>query len=227
MLRLIHWKRALLLAAINVAAAGPMMLMLENRMAEQIRDREQSESVGTARMQLAGSDRAMRPRLVVVQEGETVTFTPCGMWVNYPTQMDVVVFGNIPAEFLTQWQMECPPAWSIEGRIVGTRWLPMTQHGLALRRRADLAFLALIAVEWLLIGAFPLQQTTKFYGESGSFITACTLLGSALALIRPIDILARLPALIAVFAWFWWLGLLLWVILRPATRSLLRLRKSR
>jgi len=204
-----------------------MMLMLENRMAEQIRDREQSESVGTARMQLAGSDRAMRPRLVVVQEGETVTFSPCGMWVNYPTQMDVVVFGNIPAEFLAQWQMECPPAWSIEGRIVGTRWLPMTQHGLALRRRADLAFLALIAVEWLLIGAFPLQQTTKFYGEPGSFITARTLLESALALIRPIDILARLPALIAVFAWFWWLGLLLWVILRPATRSLLRLRKSR
>jgi hypothetical protein len=169
----------------------------------------------------------MRPRLVRVQEEAAVSFDPCRTWANYPTQIDLVVFGNIPAEFLAEWQMVCPHAWSIEGRIVGRSWIPMTHAGLVLRRRADLAFLALIAVEWLLIGAFPLRQSVRFYGEPGSFITACTVLGSALALIRPIDGLARLPALCAAFAWLWWLGLLIWIVLRFSTRSLLKFRSAR
>jgi hypothetical protein len=204
-----------------------MMLLLENRMAEQIRDSQPSSFLSAPQPPSVRVGTAMRPRLIRVQEEAAVTFNPCGMWVNYPTQMDVVVWGNIPAEFLAQWQMECPPAWSIEGRIVGTRWIPMTQAGLALRRRADLAFLALIAVEWLLVGAFPLRQAARFYGEPGSFITACTLLGSALALVHPIDALARLPALCAAFGWLWWLGLLLWVLVRSGNRVFVKLRGAR
>lgn len=129
------------------------------------------------------------------QAGQAVTFEPCGMSVSYPPRQEVVVFGNPPAEYLSEWQILCPDAWSIEGRIVGTHWIPSTYAGLALRRRADLAFLALIVLEWLVVGAFPLRQAARLYGEPGSFITACTVLGSALALIRPIDALSRLPAL--------------------------------
>lgn len=147
--------------------------------------------------------------------------------MSYPPQQEVAAFGNIPVEYLAEWQISCPDAWSIEGRIEGTHWIPMTQAGFALRRRADLAFLAVIAVEWLLIGAFPLRQVKRFFGEPGSFITACTLLGSALALFRPIDALARLPAFCAAFAWLWWLGLLLWILLRPVAHALLKLRRSR
>jgi hypothetical protein len=202
-----------------------MMLLLENRMAEQIRDRESTSSVGTALLHSVRSDAATKPRRVDAQEGQAVEFDPCLMWGHNPPQVDVVVTGNYPAEFLAQWQIECPSAWSIEGRIMGTRRTPLTRVGLVLRRRADLAFLALIAVEWLLIGAFPLRQAARFYGEPGSFITACTLLGSALALIRPIDGLARLPALIAACAWLLWFGFLLWVLIRFAFRKLAKLRR--
>jgi hypothetical protein len=204
-----------------------MMLLLEHRMAEEIGDSQISSFLSAPQSPSGRLEIASNLRLVRVQEDQAVEFNPCGMWVSYPTQMDVVVFGNIPAEFLTQWRMECPPSWSIEGRIVESRWLPMTHAGLVLRRRADLAFLALIAAEWLLIGAFPLRQSVRFYGEPGSFITACSLLGSALALIRPIDGLARLPALCAAFAWLWWLGLLIWIVLRFSTRSLLKFRRAR
>jgi hypothetical protein len=227
MLFSIHWKRALLLAALNVAAAGVMMLVLEHGMREQIKDQERSESVTSPQVTTKELEQILGAKVEQAQGEQTVTFDPCGMWVHYSAQHDVVVFGNIPAEFVDPWQQECPPAWSIEGRIVGRRWLPMTQQGFALRRRADLAFLALIAVEWLVIGAFPLRRALKFYSEPGSFITACTLLGSALALIRPIDSLARLPALIAAFAWLLWFGFLLWIPLRSAARAVVKIRKSR
>lgn len=202
-----------------------MMLLIEGRFAEDIRNSQPSGFVTTPQSPSTRIESPTRPRLVRVQEDQAVGFDPCEIWANYPPQQELVVSGNIPVEFLAQWQIECPPAWSIEGRIVGTRSIRLTHAGLVLRRRADLAFLALIAVEWLLIGAFPLRQAARFYGEPGSFITACTLLGSALALIRPIDALARLPALCAAFGWLWWIGLLLWILLRSVSRAHLKIRK--
>ena len=225
MLPLVHWNRALLLATLNVAAAAPMMLLLESRFANEIRNSQQSGFVTFPESPTARLESAMRLRLQRVQEDQAVGFDPCRMWTNYRPQQQLVAFGNIPAEFLAEWGMECPPAWSVEGRIVGTRSIPMTRDGLVLRRRADLAFLVLIAVEWLLIGAFPLRQAARFYGEPGSFITACTLLGSALALIHPIDSLARIPAICAAFGWVWWLGVLLWIVLRFSSRAMLKLRR--
>lgn len=72
----------------------------------------------------------------------------------------------------------------------------------------------MIALQWFLVGAFPLSQPRNWWAEPGAFITVCTVIAFGILLIRPINDLARLPARLAMFAWFWWFALLVWKSIR-------------
>jgi uncharacterized BrkB/YihY/UPF0761 family membrane protein len=58
------------------------------------------------------------------------------------------------------------------------------------------------------MSGIPLVRTLKWRAVPGSFITTCAVLVGAIAPIPVTDGFARLPALIAMLAMLWWLGLL-------------------
>jgi len=148
------------------------------------------------------------------QSEETVTFDPCGMWVYYTTQVVVVQAVDMPSFALAGWEDVCPPHWSLAGRLRGKRTWPPTPLWMVTQRKIDAGLCVFIAIQWFLMGGFPLVRTQKWWTDPGSFITACAVLAGAIALIPVVDDLARLPALIAMLAWFWWFGLLVWKTLR-------------
>ena len=88
-------------------------------------------------------------------------------------------------------------------------------------RRVDVAICLLIAAQWFLIGGLPLVQPKRGWSEPGAFITACTAIGSAIALIPVVDVFGRLPVLIAFVGWLLWAGLLIWMSIRWAWQSTL------
>jgi hypothetical protein len=211
-----HWRRGLLLVVINLVAAIPLILKLDTRDAQYVRERE--ENIALATKEAAARETAPKEELPTksetTQEGETVSFNPCGMWVEYPPQMRIATFGNLPAATLAQWRDVCPSSWSLSGMLEGKVEWGLTRAKLAVQRKVDMGFCMLIAVQWFLIGAFPLRQPKKWWAEPGAFITVCTVIGACFALIRAVEGAGLVPALVASFAWFWWFGLLVWLTLR-------------
>jgi hypothetical protein len=95
----------------------------------------------------------------------------------------------------------------------------MTDANFKAMRRVDVALCILIVVQWLIIGSLPLIQPRRWWAEPGAFITTCTAIAACIALVPAIDGVARLPALIALFVWLLWFGLLAWKFLRFAWQS--------
>jgi len=209
-----NWKRGILLAAINLAAAVPMMVLLDARDVRQM--------VTHPEEILPVSQLEEHRGFVLVDEEETVEFDPCLLWGDDPVEVNVVQFGNLPAWFVTGWRLDCPAKWSVAGRIMGTHYQPLTRQRLAAQRRVDLWLCALIAAQWLLVGSFPLTKRRRIWQEPGSLITSCSVIGCLLALISAIDVLAKAPALVAGLAWLWWAGLLLWTGAQSGGRLVLR-----
>lgn len=197
-------RRGLLLAGIHLAVAGTLIVWLE---------------VDTAQHRKSHvSDRTETIQVNAAQEGETVSFRPCGLWVEYLPQDEIVRFANIPAFVLTDWREECPPSWSLSG-ILHADWEHWTLES---QRRVDVGFIILIAMQWFLVGGFPLKMPLRWWREPGAFITLCTLTAFVLVLIPGIASVAKLPALLAGLAWFWWFGLLVWKSLRSSWRLVRR-----
>jgi hypothetical protein len=222
------WKRGLLLAGVNLIAAAAMIALLESRDARYVNENESNRLPG-ARSKVVwrtGLDGLRPPRLVAAQEEQTINFPPCGGLVHYPVQVEVVRLGNMPASELVGWRLDCRPRWTLSGRILGEVEKVPTKRELPLQRRVDLGLGALIVIQWLLVGGLPLTKHQQFWSEPGAFITICTLIATALASIHAIEDLARLPALLACLAWFWWFALLIWRGICFAWRSLMRLRKT-
>jgi hypothetical protein len=146
------------------------------------------------------------------QAEQTVSFTidPCAMWVEYPVQVVVVQGAELPSLALAGWADVCPPRWSLAGRLRGNMTWPPTPLWMETQREIDAGLCLFIAVQWFLVGGFPLVRTQKWWADPGAFITACAVLAGAMALIPAVDDIAKLPALIAMLAWFWWFGLLVW-----------------
>jgi len=86
------------------------------------------------------------------------------------------------------------------------------------QRKIDAGLCLFIAMQWFLIGGFPLVRSRKWWADPGSFMTACAVLAGAVALIPVVDGFARLPASIAGLAWLWWFGLLIWKMIQFAWR---------
>jgi hypothetical protein len=216
-----NWRRGLLLAGINLAAAVPMVCLLAARDAEFLRDREQTELTPKAQVSVAILNRRNAARMVRTQEEQIVGFNPCELWDHYPAQMFVVQFGNLPAFILTQWRVDCPPEWSVAAALGVHVAGRISEENFKAMRRVDLALCLLIAIQWFLIGSFPLVRPERWWAEPGAFITACTVVASIIALAPVVDGLAKLPALVAFFGWMWWLGLLIWKPVHLAWQSTL------
>jgi hypothetical protein len=222
-----NWKRGLFLAGLNLAAAASMITLLESRDTRYVTEHESngpSVARGTALWRV-GLDRSKPPQLILVQEKQTIIF-PCGGWVHYPAQVEVVRFGNMPVSALAGWRLECRPRWTLSGRILGELEKAPTKRELPLQRRVDFGLCVLIVVQWILVGGLPLIKRQRFWFEPGAFITICTLVASALAIVQAVESSARLPALLAGLAWLWWFVLLIWKGVWFTWRSLIKLRKT-
>ena len=149
------------------------------------------------------------------QAEERVSLDPCTMWGgHYPVQVVVVQAADMPSAALAGWDDDCPPNWSLAGRLRGKMTWPPTPLWMATQRKIDAGWCLLIAMQWLLIGGFPLTQAHKWWADPGAFITACAVLAGAVALIPAVADFARLPASIAMLALLWWFGLLVWKTLQ-------------
>jgi len=208
-----NWRRGLLLAGINLAVAVPMILMMEAR--DQEYALTQEEIMAKAAMKDAprppGPPTPEPSKVGPEQTEETVSFDPCTMWGgHYPLQVVVVRATEIPSAVLAGWNDDCPPNWSLAGRLRGKMTWPPTPLWMATQRKIDAGLCLLIAMQWFLMGGFPLVQTHKWWADPGAFITACAVVAGAIALVPVIDDFARLPAGIAMLAFLWWFCLLVW-----------------
>ena len=116
----------------------------------------------------------------------------------------------MPSVALAGWEEICPSDWSLAGRLRGKMTWPPTPLWMETQRKIDAGLFLFIAMQWFLMGGFPLLRTQKWWAEPGAFITACGVLAGAFALFPVVDGFARLPALIAMLAFLWWFGLLVW-----------------
>jgi hypothetical protein len=219
-----NWRRGLLLAGIHLALAVPLILMMEARNAEFLRDR----SEGAAQAQREDASKTPAPAEQApnqedsAQESVTFTLDPCTMWVNYPPQDYVVQFANLPAFVLTQWRVPCPSPWSLSGILgAGSTW-PQTPLSLAWQKQVDLGLALLVAIQWFFIGGFPLIRPRQWWWEPGAFITLCAVVAFVLVLIPGLGALSRLPMLFALPAWVFWFCLLVWKGLRLGWRVVAR-----
>jgi hypothetical protein len=216
-----NWRRGLLLAGMNLLAAVPLICLLAARDAQYMKEREQrSANEEGLRIDSSGEISAAPTNFVQVQEERTVTFSPCGLWPHYPPQVSAVQLGNIPAFVLSQWNVVCPPRWS-EAAMLGIRANGVFSNNLEARNRLDVSLCILIAIQWFLIGSFPLIQSNRWWGEPGAFITTANFVAACIAIIPVVDSLAKLPALIAFVGWVWWFGLLVWLPVHKTWQSTL------
>ena len=218
-----NWRRGLLLAAVNVGIALPMIAILAARDGQMRRDRNHhSKSAGGLWIDSSGAiAEAPTKATRAPEEEQTVTFSPCGLWESVPVQQSVVQSGNLPASLVTQWRTACPPRWSL-ARMLGVNdtWL-LSDVNFSAMRRVDVALCLMIALQWLLIGGLPLVERKRWWSEPGAFITLCTAIASGIALFPAVDVFGRLPVLFAVFGWLYWFFLLFWKPVRPAWQSTL------
>jgi hypothetical protein len=162
-----QWRRGCLLAAVNLATAIPLIVYMD--------------------WQEARYSNAYLETTVVeaAQESATIAFDPCrGMWASYAPQEQVVQFGNFPAFLATYWRMECPPRWSVAG-VRHINYGLSTPATRSAQKLIDLIFCLLIALQWFLLGSFPLTGPTAWWREPGMIITLGTALATCIALIPP------------------------------------------
>ena len=217
-----NWRRGLLLTGINLVAAVPLICLLAARDAQYMKDREQRSSIEEAPwIDSSGEFSAAPTEIVQAQDEQTVSFSPCGLWGHIPPQVSVVQIGNLPAFVVSQWREACPPKWSVARMLGVNDSRLLSDANLKAMRRVDVALCVLIAIQWFLIGSLPLIQARRWWAEPGAFITVCTAIASGIALVPGIDVLARLPALIAFFTWLWWFGLLIWIPVHKAWHTTL------
>jgi hypothetical protein len=208
-----NWRRGILLAAINLAIAAPLIMSAEHRDAAYVRDYYVPPKAAEA--------SALVPNPVADPKNEGVSFSMCNMTDEFDWPERVVISANAPAFAITGWRRFCPAPWQIAGMLQLSSLERPAPSSMAAQREVDLSLSLLIPLQWFLVGAFPLTRPRKPWIEPGISITICTALSAALFLItRPhysfglLPDLGGLPAAFAGLVWFWWFGLLLWKLAR-------------
>ena len=199
-----NWRRGFLLAAVNLAVAVPQVVWLDWTEHLAVQEHEQRFA----------AQRTPEPAPISATQ---VSFDICNLTDRLAPQAEVVVFANLPANVPSGWQTLCPAHWTFAG-MLHTGGGVLTRASIAAQPKVDAGFILLIAVQWILVGGFPLTRSRQQWSEPGVFITICAVLSAVLVFIHPIAALARLPTLSAVCAWCVWLSLLTWKIIRSAWR---------
>ena len=211
-----------MLAGINLVAAVPLICLLAAEDARYVKEWEQHSAIEeTPWVDSSGEFSAAPTKIVQAQDEQTVSFSPCSLWGYIPPQVSAVQLGNLPAFVLSQWREACPPRWSVAG-MLGLQVAGLSSpDNVKAMHRVDVALCLMIAIQWFLIGGFPLRQSNRWSAEPGAFITANNFIAACIAIIPAVDGLAKLPALIAFGGWLWWFGLLVWIPVRKACQSTL------
>ncbi len=203
-----NWRRGLLLAGIHLAVAATLIVWQEVEAGQRYKS---SKGYRERAVQLEARQKAL-------QDEQTVSFDPCYAWMYIPPQERVVQIGELPAATLSGWGDGCPGSWSLHG-ILQQGPIKNTQRELVI---VTAVFGALIPLQWLGIGGFPLIRPRRWWWEPGAFITVCTLAASVLL---RIPWLHRSPEPLILFvelAWFYWFGLGVWKTLRSGWRLAVR-----
>lgn len=220
------WRRGLLFAGIHLVVAAPMVLLVEAANLRYMEDRN-ADAMEAAR-DAAALPPVTEPATIASadaeENGETVTFSPCGLWAEYPPEVVVVQLVDAPALVFSGWEMDCPARWSLAGRLRGNRSWPPDSAWMAAEYKIGAGLCAMIAVQWFLLGGFRLARRPEWWRDPATFLTACAIVAGILGLLPGVDLAARLPALVAGLCWYWWFGLLVWRALSGGWRWVLRLR---
>lgn len=108
--------------------------------------------------------------LVALQEEQTLSFSPCDVWRTFSFSEKVLTASELPVLIVSGWNEACPPSWTIAG-LVG---IDARHHSLRQRFAVDLGICALIAIQWILLGALPLVKPRRWWLEPGAANTALT-----------------------------------------------------
>jgi len=199
------WRRGLLLAGIHLAITAPLLVWQEARW---WRYTQAANSPPT-------STRLVR---VAFQEGAvTISLNPCEWFdIGYSRSIEVAGLANLPVAILTDWHDSCLVRTRLgraAGTVFGTR-----NHRAEIAR--CVALCACVFVQWTLVGGFPLMGERRRWIEPGAFITLCAIVGVLLSILPVVYSFARIPGSLAVLAWLWWLGLLVWRTFQVTRRAI-------
>jgi len=167
------------------------------------------------------------PPSATTEEALEANLYPCdeGSIVDRPAAPGEIVVGaaNMPAVLLVGWHEPCAQPSALD-TVVEKRY--------GRTRRAEVLILtiqcAAFIVWWLFVGGYPLVRPRWWWLEPGAFITVCTIPVALVSLLVPtawdlqfpiVDRAAMVPAVVAMLAWIWWCGLLIWKMIRFAVRS--------
>jgi hypothetical protein len=197
----VQWRRGLVLAGIHLAVCAPLIVWEEAHTWDWVRSQEKLPP-----NELAPPPPAPAPPRsgVVTQadEGETVGFSPCGMWYYASLPQRIIGLGELPAAIVSSWREPCPSEWSLAGQV-GTSW--PNRDSRRKEVESSIGLCGLIALQWILVGGFLLIHPRRWFEEPGALITICTCTG--------------ILALFAPFLWLFWLLLLLWRLLQGGYRG--------
>jgi hypothetical protein len=216
-----NWRRGVVLAAIHLTVAAVVIVRTEADYWPNIR----SERVRVP---------VVIPPSATAEEAAFANFFPCdeGGIIDRafaPREM-VISAANMPVVLLVGWHEPCAQPSTLDN-VVEKRY--------GRTRRAEVLILtiqcAAFVVWWLIVGGFPLVRPRRWWLEPGAFVTACTIPVALASLLIPdgfafrVPILhpaAMIPAVIAMVAWLWWFGLLIWKTFRSAFRSFVGSRQQ-
>jgi hypothetical protein len=214
------WRRGVVLAAIHLAMAASVIVRTEADYWPAIR----SERVRVP---------VVLPPSSTAEEAMEANFYPCdegGIIDRAVSPGEIVVeAANMPLVLLVGWHEPCAQASALD-TVVEKRF--------GRTRRAEVLILAIqcaaFVAWWLLVGGFPLARPRRWWLEPTAFITACTLPVALVSLFIPtawdlqhpiVDMAAMVPAWIAILAWLWWFGLLIWKLAYFGWHSLFGFRQ--
>lgn len=186
-------RRGLALAGIHLAICVPLIVWEEASRWDWVRSQENLPPLELESPVPPPPPNAVKP----ADEGETVSFSPCGLWRHIPWHERIIVLGELPAAAVSQWGEPCPPIWSLAG-LVGAGW--PNRDSRRKEVESSIGLCGLIALQWILVGGFPLIHPRRWFEEPGALITICTCSG--------------ILASFAPFLWLLWFVLLLWKLLR-------------
>lgn len=192
-----RWRRGLILAIIHLALAAPLVIHHEMQGWKYLLKNPLSPSE--------------------VAAGKTAGWDACVNVDYWPTPNNKLVkVANFPAAMFTAWNIPCPAYNTLAAAAART-------FGEQTRKAEVLlvsAFFLLIALQWFVLGSFPVVHPRRAWLEPGFFITCCAVIGHAVALVAP-ETFSLAPLLLIFIAWLVWIVLIFVKLLRKLWRSVL------